>query len=476
MILAQLPIVARVCGFLFLVLSGAMAFCAAVDAALGGSVVTDFLVSSLIVAMAGAALFYGPPKTGEVNTRGVILSVCVAWLLVSVVSAAPIALAIGVSPVDALFEAASGLTTTGATILSRLDTLSPGVLLWRSLLQWMGGVGILAMGLVLLPILGVGGMQASRMESSDVSDLSRGRYRQYTRAVLLIYIGLTLTCAAAYTAFGMPPFDAINHAMTTLATGGYSTHDASFGYYGHEKSLLLVAAFFMTLASLPFSLYAALALSLPIDWVTRAQTRLFLVVVAALSIGCALMAGWNAPSEADVVFNVISVLSTSGYASADYSTWGDGVMVVILIATFIGGCAGSTSGGAKVLRLIVLFEFVSTYLAKLTSPHIITRSEIRLTRDTQATQAAVSFLTLFLASLLLITLTLLATGLDALTSFSGALTALSNVGPGFGAIIGPAGNFEALPDAAKLALIAGMIIGRLEFVAVMAIAHPVFWR
>lgn len=476
MTLRQLTIAFRVCGFLFLTFSAAMAGCGALDAAMGGHAAAAFVSSAILGGMLGAALWWGPPRSAEIQPRGVILSVCAAWLFVSLLSALPFALAMDISMVDALFEAASGLTTTGATVLTGLDRISPGVLFWRSLLQWLGGIGILAMGLVLLPTLGVGGMQISRMESSDVSEISKGQYRKYSRLILTIYLSLTILCAVAYNALGMAPFDAVNHAMTTLATGGYSTHDASFGHYADHDGLLIAGSIFMFLASLPFSLFVAVALMRGLDQVTIAQALLYVTIVMLLVVGCKEVSGLRDPDWISVIFNILSVLSTTGYASTDYQLWGGGVIVPFLLATFIGGCAGSTSGGVKVFRFIVLFDFVRTYLAKLIYPSIVSPAEVKLVKTTQAAQATVSYFTLFFLSLTLATAGLLAVGLDPVTAFTGSLTALSNVGPGFGPVIGPAGHFQSLPDLAKLVLTAAMIAGRLELLVVMALMHPVFWR
>lgn len=476
MTMRPLRVGARVCGMLLIVIAGAMAVCAGVDEALGGRAALSFLIPAVLGGGVGVALFYGHGKPDAIDARGVIVAVCMGWTVISLFAAAPLALGLRLSLVDAVFEAASGLTTTGATVLTGLDRISPGLLFWRSLLQWLGGIGILAMGLVLLPSLGIGGMQISKAESSDISDLSRrAGYRTYSAAVLAVYLGLTFACAVTYRMLGMEPFEAINHAFTTLATGGFSTHDASFGFYADNHALLAAATLFMLLASLPFSLYVAVALHRSLDSISQAQIYLFLALVAFFVAICELFSEVS-PPFIHVAFNVASVISTTGYASEDYLRWGDAAVVALLLATFVGGCAGSTSGGFKVYRLIVIFEFLKAYLARLATPHIVTASDVALQRSGDRTLAVIAFITLFFLSFILLTVGLLATGLDAVTAFSGALTTLSNVGPGVGGVIGPVGNFQPLPDAAKALLTIGMIIGRLELLAVAALLHPGFWR
>lgn len=466
----------RVCGLLLIVIAAAMLLCAGVDTALEGVAGLSFLFPAVFGGALGVALHFGLSRNDAIDAHAVILSVCLAWTVICLFAAAPLAIGLRLSLVDAVFEASSGLTTTGATVLTGLDAISPGLLLWRSLLQWLGGIGILAMGLVLLPSLGIGGMQISRAESSDVSDLARReRYRTYSAIVLAAYLILSMLCAVAYRLLGMEAFEAINHAMTTIATGGFSTHDASFGFYAGNHALLWAATFFMLAASLPFSIYVAVSLGRSLDATSRAQAILFLTLALFFVLICELISEVS-PPFIHVAFNVASVISTSGYASLDYLQWGDAAVVALLLGTFVGGCAGSTSGGFKVYRLIVIFDFLRAYLARLATPHVVTRSDALLHKSGDRTLAVIAFLALFFICLVLLTLGLLWTGVDASTAFSGALTTLTNVGPGVGEVIGPAGNFQSLPDAAKILLTIGMILGRLELLAVAALLHPGFWR
>ena len=468
----------RVCGQIYLLLCAGMMICATIDYLLGGSATVSFLLSAMGIGLLGFAALNGNRSRRAIpDYRTVFLAITLVWTSVSVLGAVPLYLALDIPLVDALFESASGLTTTGATVLSDLDEMSPGLLIWRSLLQWLGGIGILALGLVLLPTLGVGGMQISKTESSDISELSRGRQKQYSLSVLGIYGALTAICAACYAALGMTNFDAINHAMTTIATGGFSTHDASFGHYGENTALLATASAFMFLSSIPFSIYVALQWSNRIDWASRTQL-VWYVAVLALFLFMLLDTAHHGTTDnlADVVFNLISISSTTGFASSDYQRWGPEAFFVIILVTALGGCAGSTSGGLKVYRVIYVFGFFTTHIAQLSRPHVVTRSHLEIRKQSVRYYSVIAFLSAFAAALVLGTIALLTIDLDPLTSFSAVLTALSNVGPGLGPLIGPSGTFECLPDAAKWVVISCMLLGRLEILAVLVLLSPSFWR
>jgi trk system potassium uptake protein TrkH len=425
---------------------------------------------------------------GEIGPRitsrqGYILT-AVSWVAISGVGALPLWFSsLELSFTDAVFETVSGLTTTGSTILSGLDSMAPGLLIWRSLLQWVGGIGIIVTALALLPMMRVGGMQLFQMESSDRSEKLSPRVRDMCFQIVLIYSLLTLLCCMLYRAFGMSWFDAINHAMTTLATGGYSTSDLSFAKFDESLPLHWIGTVFMCAGALPFTAYAVVARKRSFIPVLRnRQIQLFFIIVGTFAVlltfrllqthELGLLRSLTLAS-----FNIVSVITTTGYASGDYQLWGPGAVMLFFFATFIGGCAGSTAGGFKMFRLYVLFAGLREHFMRLRSPNIVTVSHIDDKEITSDIYMAVSVYVFLLAvSFIMVSGALALTGLDLITATSAAATALANVGPGLGPIIGPAGNFQTLPDAAKWVLDVAMILGRLEFQTLLVFLLPSFWR
>lgn len=475
---------ARVCGFLCLLMAAAMFCVAGVGAMTDGRGEVGFALSSAFVGGVGLSMLLGHGReVGAFTARTGFVVVTASWLVASLAGAVPLVASLPVSLVDAVFESVSGLTTTGSTVFVGLYDLPDSVLIWRSVLQWLGGLGIVAMGLVLLPFLRVGGISIFRLESSDVSELaSTSRVVQFSVAMTEVYVALTLLCIVVYLSFGMTPFEAVNHAMTTIATGGYSTHDESFGVYRDNLPLMLSATVFMAAASLPFSLYIAAVMTRKARLAADRQVKVFFWVAGVATL--AMIAGrvgqtgeFSLQSVVSTAFNIVSVLSTTGYATEDYETWGMGAQMLFLLLTPIGGCAGSTSGGLKAYRLILVWEMIAAHVRRLVYPHSVEVSRyVAQTGGTRLRDSAIVFLFMYVAAVAAVSLALAMLGLDLLTSFTGAMTALSNVGPGLGDIIGPAGNFSTLPDAAKLVLAIAMLLGRLELVAVLVMVSPVFWR
>jgi len=442
-----------------------------------------FVQSSLVVTGLGAILALSclRPLT-PLTLRECFLLVTASWLVVSVAGALPLMLtAAGLSFTDAFFEAASALTTTGSTVMSGLDRLPPGVLVWRSMMQWIGGLGIIAFGLLLMPFLGIGGLQLFRIESSDTYEKTVARTQVFARRLVAVYVILTLLCIISYVVTGMTLFDAANHAMTTLSTGGFSTHDLSFGYFRNPATLWF-AALFMIAGSLPFSLYVRLFETHRANLLDDIQIRTLLAVVAALSL---LLVAWLmgrsdfglADALTHAVFNVTSIITTTGYASQDYTLWGTFPIAMMFVVTLLGGCTGSTAGGIKMFRLIVGWKIITRLVVDLRFPDGV--FPIRCGDrpiDNEVMVSTMAFLILFLATLLGATVLLSFTGLDLVTSLSGAATALCNVGPGLGHIIGPSGNFSSLSPQAKWILSLSMILGRLEIGAAYVVFLPSFWR
>lgn len=417
------------------------------------------------------------------NARFGFLIVNLLWATTVVIGAIPlIASSIDLTVADAIFESTSALTTTGSTVIVGLDSLPPGILLWRSLLNWVGGLGVIVLGLLILPYLNIGGVSYFKLESSDIEDRPFERLSIFLLSILAIYTALTLACALAYAAAGMSGFDAVNHAMATLATGGFSTHDSSFGFYGDNLPLLWVASFFMFVGGLPFSILALLAFRGRIDAARDPQIRAFALYVLFFAVVVAIYVRVNSGAPffqvfTHSLFNFVSIITTTGFASQDYSTWGPFVVACAFIATFLGGCSGSTSGGIKAYRFIILFALMGNGLRRLVYP-----SSVHTVRygDRPVDDAMQRSVVLFIASFFVIwggaTVLLAATGLDFVTSMTGALTAMTNVGPGLGDVIGPAGNFAPLPDSAKWILSLAMLLGRMEILTVLVVLTPVFWR
>lgn len=382
------------------------------------------------------------------------------------------------SPVDAFFESMSGITTTGSTVMSGLDTTTPGILMWRALLQWLGGIGFIVAGIALLPILRVGGMQLFKTESSEKGDKEMASAARFAATTLWVYVGLTMTCLVVYRAGGMGVFDAIVHALTTLSTGGYSTSDSSFGQFP-QPFLEWAGTFFMICGGLPFAWYMrGIAKGDFASEQVRALMLVYAVSVAVLTIWRVWTSGepWLDVAR-HVAFSVVSVVTTTGFASVDYTEWGAFAAAALLVLTALGGCTGSTAGGAKMMRWVIVVKVLAARFRRVRTPHAITvtRYQGRVVTDDVVT-GVMTFFVLYVMTVFGLAIILDMYGLDMTTSFSGALTAVANVGPGIGHIIGPAGNFAPLPEGAKWWLAFGMYAGRLEMMTVYVLFTRAFWR
>jgi trk system potassium uptake protein TrkH len=381
---------------------------------------------------------------------------------------------------DAFFEAISGLTTTGATVMADLDAAPPGVLLWRALLQWAGGIGIIATAIAILPALGVGGMQLFRTESSDRSEKVMPRARQIAKAIALVYLGLTALCAAAYWTAGMSFFDAAAHALTTVSTAGFSTSGASLAHWD-SPAVHWTATAFMLSGSIPFVLYLRL-LQGGRDPLRDSQVRTLLAFLAVVAVAVAawLVAtgryGW-AEAARHAAFNTVSVVTTTGFATADYGLWGGAAVGLFFGLMFVGGCTGSTSGGMKVFRFEVMAVMLRGHFLRLLYPRgVFPRAYGGRALPDEVVGSVVVFFSLYFVCYGALMIALMALELDFLTSASAAVSMLSNIGPGLGDTIGPAGNYASLPAAAKWLLCFGMLLGRLELFSVLVLFMPRFWR
>ena len=472
-----------VVGLLLIVLSIAEILPATADAVVKNRDWLVFAASSGLTLLAGGLLVlmsYKQRQTLDLY-QGFLLTV-VSWIVISLFAALPLRLSgLHLSLADSVFEAVSGLTTTGSTVLVGLDEMPPGLLLWRGLLQWLGGIGIIAMAVLLLPFLRVGGMQLFRMESSDRSDKVMPRAASVIGAIAVIYLALTLACMLAYRLAGMTGFEAIIHGMTTLSTGGYSTSDGSLGHF-HSALIDWIAILFMVLAALPFVLYVRMLGHRHVPVWRDSQVRFFLTMLAVAG-GVITVWLWQsrhiplAEAATEGVFSVVSVVTTTGYAVDDYGRWGAFAVVLFFLLTALGGCTGSTAGGLKAFRLQVAWIAIREHAMQIVQPHRVLVRSYNGRSLTDGVVASVMMLTLaFVLAVAGLAVSLALTGLDPVTSISGALTAVANVGPGLGPVIGPAGNFSSLSDSAEWLMSAGMLFGRLEFVTLLVVLSPSFWN
>jgi trk system potassium uptake protein TrkH len=472
-----------VAGLLLTTLAAAMLLPALVDAVQGNPDWRNFIAASAFTAFVGVSLAL-TQRTGSVNlgVRQMFVLTAASWIAIATFGAIPFALSdLGMSYTDAFFEAMSGITTTGSTVLVGLDEAPPGILLWRALLQWMGGIGIIVMAVAVLPLLQVGGMQLFRMESSDASEKALPRVTQIAVGISLIYLGLTGVCALALRLAGMSEFDAITHAMTTIATGGFSTHDSSVGFF-QSSAVDWIVITGMLAGSLPFVLYLEATRGRAGPLLRDSQVHWFFGIIAAGIAAIALWQAWALGAEPyaalrSSAFNVVSVITGTGYSTADYWMWGGFPVACFFFFIFIGGCAGSTSCGIKIFRFQVLYEAAKVQLKRLWHPHgVFIPHYNRKPLSDSVIEAVMNFLFLFAVTFALLALALTALGLDFVTSVSAAATAIANVGPALGDIAGPAGSFQPLPGAAKWLLSAGMLLGRLELFTVLVLFWPAFWR
>ncbi|MBT5187473.1 MAG: TrkH family potassium uptake protein [Kordiimonadaceae bacterium] len=472
-----------VSGIFLLIIGLGMLLPVAVDLAVGNPDWQVFALISGIVVFFGSSLYLSNRgEYEEFTVQQAFLLTFVSWLLMPAFGALPFVFSeLSLSYTDAYFEAMSGISTTGSTVITGLDGAPPGILLWRSLLQWFGGVGIIVMAVAILPILQIGGMQLFKIESFDVSDKFLPRATQLASALSLLYVALTIICAVTFWLAGMTPFEAVCHSFTTIATGGFSTSDGSIGHF--DSALIdYTVTFFMIVGSLPFLLYLKLLRGQSKGFYHDSQVRWF---IALLLILVALMTIWvwtNNIYDFEealryTVFNVVSILTGTGYATTDYTAWGTMPIMLFFFMMFIGGCAGSTSCGIKIFRFQVLVSMCKANFQKLLRPNgiFIPRYNGGPIEES-VTGSVLSYLFLFVVCFILLSLCLALTGLDFVTAVSGAGTAMANVGPALGPIIGPSGTFQELPDISKWLLSFGMLLGRLELFAVLVLFSPKFWR
>ena len=443
-----------------------------------------FLASASVTTFIGILLVLtNLEENRKLNLQQAFLLTTLSWLSIAVFGSIPFLLSdLNLSFVDSFFESMSGITTTGSTIITYLDNAPKSILIWRSILQWLGGVGVIVMAITILPLLNVGGMQLFRMENLDTTEKILPRTREITLIISIIYLSLTIICGAAYWFVGMNIFDSIAHSMTTIATGGFSTYSDSIGYFQNPR-IEIVSIIFIILGSLPFIAYVKFFKGEKKIFFKDSQIKglLYILFFSTLLMLVYLMLNnktYNLLENLRIsTFNVVSILSGTGYVTADFSSWGKFPLIFFLFLMFIGGCAGSTTCGIKIFRFQILGHFVINQIKKLVYPRGIFTIKYNNEKITNTfIYSIITFVFLYLFIFFILAALLSVNGLDFITAISGSASAISNVGPGLGDIIGPEGNFSNLPSFSKLSLSLGMLLGRLELFAVLVLFFPSFWK
>ncbi|MEE9318395.1 MAG: TrkH family potassium uptake protein [Rhodospirillales bacterium] len=442
-----------------------------------------FALSSGVTLFVGVAMALTSRTDAlHLSIRQAFIMTTLSWVSLTFFAALPFVYSeMGLSFTDAFFEAMSGITTTGSTVITGLDKAPAGILLWRALLQWLGGIGIIVMAIAVLPMLKVGGMQLFRMESSDQSEKALPRAAQIATAIGVIYLVLSGICAGAYWLAGMTGFEAIAHAMTTIATGGFSTSDGSVGHFDNAW-IDMIATAGMIIGSLPFILYLKTLQGEFRVVFSDSQVQCFISLVAVVVL---TTAGWLwLENGLDLFvslrlasFSIVSIITGTGYAISDYSLWGSFALPIFFFIMFIGGCAGSTTCGIKIFRFQVLYAAARTQIHQLLQPHgVFIPYYNKRPISEEVIVSVLSFFFMWFISFSLLSLALGLLGLDYMTALSSAATAIANVGPALGPIVGPGGTFQSLPDSAKWLLSGGMLLGRLELFTVIVLFSRSFWR
>ena len=448
-----------------------------------GEIDSSFITSSVITLVFGILFVLSNlDYNKKINLQQAFLLTTLSWLTVAIFGALPFYFSnLNLSFTDSFFESMSGLTTTGSTIITNLEITPKSILLWRALLQWLGGIGIILMAITLMPIMNIGGMLLFKVLNTDSSDEILPSSKEISLKLILIYFVLTLLCATAYKIFGMSLFDSLTHSMTTIATGGFSNYNDSIGYFDNVQ-VEITAMLFIILGSLPFIAYIKFLNGNRKVFINDSQIITF-IKITFFSILILLiylffkLESFGLSDLRSVGFNSISILTGTGYVTGQFDQWGSFSLFYFLILMFIGGCAGSTTCGIKIFRIQILYKFVINQLKKIIYPRgIFVIKYEKNNVDDKFLASIISFIYLYILIFFFITALLSLTGLDFITSISGAATSISNVGPGLGSIIGSNGNFSTLPDASKWILTAGMILGRLELFAILVLFLPSFWK
>ena len=448
-----------------------------------GELDSSFIGAGIITIIFGILFFLANlDHDKKLNLQQAFLLTSLSWLSIAIFGSLPFVFSsLQLSITDSLFESMSGITTTGSTIITNLNDSPKGILLWRALLQWLGGIGIIVMAITLMPIMNVGGMQLFKISSNDASEKILPKSKEIALSLILIYSCLTFICSIFYKIFGMNYFDSITHSMTTIATGGFSNYNESIGYF-NSATIEITAIIFIILGSIPFIAYIKFLNGNKRIFISDSQIRTFIkIIIFSIIILFFYLAFQNKNlSEINlrsIAFNVVSILTGTGYVTQQFDNWGSFPLIFFLILMFIGGCAGSTACGVKIFRVQILYLFLVNQLKKIIYPRGIFFIKYDGNNvDDKFMSSIISFIYLYIIIFFVITALLSLSGLDFVTSISAAATSISNVGPGLGDIIGPNGNFSQLPDFSKWVLSFGMILGRLELFAILVLFLPSFWQ
>jgi len=469
-------------GILLSILSASMIFPMLADMYYGYNDWQVFFVCIVITAFFGGSLVLSNQGMQfNLSARDAFLLTNTTWILLPAFGSLPFWLSsLNMSATDSFFEAMSGITTTGSTVITGLDNAPAGILLWRAMLQWLGGIGIIIMAMSVLPFLKVGGMQIFKTEMAE-NEKALPRTSKFASSIAIIYASLTTLCALGYVFAGLDVFDAVAHAMTTISTGGFSTFDNSFNHF-QSLTPSAIAIIFMTLGGIPFILYLKAVRGSPLLLIKDTQVRWYLYIIAlsALSIALFLSVSQGIPftkSSFLSLFNVISVMTGTGYAQGNIVHWGSYAITIFLFLMAVGGCAGSTSCGIKVFRFQVLYSITKSQVKHLLHPNGVFSPHYNGKPLLKGVPTSVmGFFFVYALGFAILTLALTFVGLDFTTALSGALSSISNVGPGLGEVIGPSSTYQSLPDSAKWLLCSGMLFGRLEFFTILVMFSRNYWK
>ena len=443
---------------------------------------SSFISASIITIIFGILFFLSNlDHDKKLSLQNAFLLTALSWLSIAVFGSLPFIFSkLNLTITDSFFESMSGITTTGSTIIDNLNSSPKAILLWRALLQWLGGIGIIVMAITIMPIMNVGGMQLFKVSSSDTSEKILPKTKEITLRLIFIYLILTSLCSFFYNISGMNFFDSLTHSMTTIATGGFSNYNESIGYFNSVK-IEIISIIFIILGSIPFIAYIKFLSGKKNVFYKDTQIRSFIKIIffsIIILFFYLFFFSKNFPDIAlrSIAFNVVSILTGTGYVTQDFDSWGSFPLIYFLILMFIGGCAGSTACGIKIFRVQILYLFLKNQLKKIIYPRgifVIKYDNNNINEKSMA--SIISFIYLYIIIFFIIAALLSLSGLDFTTSISGAATSISNVGPGLGELIGPDGNFSQLPNFSKWVLSLGMILGRLELFAILVLFLPSFW-
>lgn len=481
----QFLTIQRILGILLSLFSITMLPAAAVSLYYQDGSINAFMDAFVLLLVTGIIFWFPARKhRKELKIRDGFIVVVMFWIALGISGALPFFLTEvpKMSFTDAVFESMSGLTTTGATVLTGLDTLPEGVLFYRQFLQWLGGMGIVVLAVAILPLLGVGGMQLYRAETPGPMKDSKltPRITETAKALWYIYLSLTVGCAVAFNLAGMSWFDAIGHSFSTVAIGGFSTHDASMGYF-NSATIEMVTVVFMLLAGMNFSLHflAWRHRSIRHYW-ADSELRTYVSILVIISIVTSVYLTFNHTFENPWtalhhgIFQAVSIGTTTGFTTTDYSLWPGFLPILLLMASYVGGCAGSTGGGMKVIRVMLLFKQGYREVLRLIHPNAIYAIKVNnKALPAKVVGAVWGFLALYVFCFSIMHLFLMATGLDIVTSFSAVTACLNNLGPGLGEV---GENYSSINSPAKWVLCIAMLLGRLEIFTLLVVLTPAFWR